>query len=304
MKHINREKLNEVQGFLFGVLQILIHKLESTIANCGDTIMTIVLQLLNSPEDNNVHEECLLTVSALANAINEQFSKYVSAFYPSLKAGLSNWEDFSVCHVAVNLVGDLCRALGTGIAQYCDEIIQLFLHNLSNPDLDKSVKPPTLSAIGDIALALVTEPCELKFSKYLPYVMPMLEQASSTVIEPDIKPDDYELIDYVQLLKVGVIEAYIGICQSLNDSEEFDVIKQYAQPIVNLLEHFTKDRKCPDDIVRLTVGLCGDFVQIYGEDIQTILPRLVYDWIDYVSKKGETEQTRETAKWTADRLYS
>jgi len=223
-------------------------------------------------------------------------------FFPILKAGLSNWEDYQVCFVAVGLVGDLCRAIETRIAPYCDDIMHIFLLNLSNKDLDKSVKPPTLSAIGDIALALVAGECDLKFSKYLSVVMTMLEQATFTVIDPDIKPEDYELADYVQILKVGVLEAYIGICQSLSDSGEGVLITNYIKPIVELLVNLSQDKELEDETVRLAVGLCGDLTNLYEGDISQIYPRNIYDWVNYLATNGDSEETRETASWTAQNL--
>jgi len=226
-------------------------------------------------------------------------------FFPILKSCLTNWEDYQVCLVAVGLVGDLCRSIGTKIAPYCDEIMQIFLLNLSNKDLDKSVKPPTLSAIGDIALALVAEDnnnCSLKFSKYLSFVMTMLEQATFTVIHPDIKPNDLELIDYVQLLKVGILEAFTGICESLFDAGESDLIKNHSKPILNLIINIAEDKNNEDEINRLAVGLCGDLINLYDEDRSEILPKIVFDWVNYLAKKGGSEETRETASWTLKNL--
>ena len=126
-------------------------------------------------------------------------------FHKWLEFALRNWEEHMVCGVAVGVVGDICRALGDKILPYCDVIVGLLNENLrvrytarsrlntdglflllllfcflQNPSVNRLVKPPILSCFGDIALAISG-----KFEKYLPLVMNMLQQASTTTI-PDL----------------------------------------------------------------------------------------------------------------------
>lgn len=133
--------------------------------------------------------------------------------------------------------------------------------------------------------------------------MNVLDQATFTVIDPDIKPDDYELADYVQTLKVGILEAYIGICQSLNDSGEGSLIYSNIKSIVDLLVNIAEDTEVQDETVRLAVGLCGDLITLYEGDIKQIIPQKIFDWVKFLVKKGESEETRETATWTAQSLF-
>ena len=52
-----------------------------------------------------------------------------------------------VCHTAVGLVGDICRALGDGVRPYCDEIMTILLEDLSNNDVHRMVKPQGCNSI-------------------------------------------------------------------------------------------------------------------------------------------------------------
>ena len=83
-----------------------------------------------------------------------------------------------VCHTAVGLVGDICRALGDGVRPYCDEIMTILLEDLSNNDVHRMVKPQILSVFGDVALAI-----GLDFQKYLEVALQMLMQASQIPVD-------------------------------------------------------------------------------------------------------------------------
>ena len=83
-----------------------------------------------------------------------------------------------MCHAAVGLVGDICRALGPMVTPFCDEIMTILLENLSNNDVHRMVKPQVLSVFGDIALAL-----GLEFKKYLDVVLQTLMQASQAQVD-------------------------------------------------------------------------------------------------------------------------
>jgi len=288
---------------LCGVLQILIHQLGSQIFPHSDKIMALLLHLLKSPIDVMVHDECLLTISAMADCLKGMLLKYIPEVMPCVLAALSNWEDSQICFVAVELVGDLTRAIESKIAPYCDKLMNALFLNLMNADLDKSVKPATLSTIGDIALALVAEPCDIKFSRYFSVAIKMLEQASFTVVHPDLKEEDHELWDYVQTLKVGVLEAYIGICQSLIDSGESQLMVEHLQSVVDLILSIAQDKSCDDDTIRLAVGLCGDVINLFDGDISKILPRIIYDWVNWLTKHGKSDDTRDTATYTANLLF-
>ena len=83
-----------------------------------------------------------------------------------------------VCHTAVGLVGDICRALSDGVRPYCDEIMTILLEDLSNNDVHRMVKPQILSVFGDVALAI-----GLDFQKYLEVALQMLMQASQIPVD-------------------------------------------------------------------------------------------------------------------------
>jgi importin subunit beta-1 len=68
------------------------------------------------------------------------------------------------------------------------------------------VKPLILSTFGDIALAIGTD-----FRKYADVVLNALNQASLAQVDPN----DFDMIDYLNDLREGCLDAYTGILQGL-----------------------------------------------------------------------------------------
>eukprot|EP00959_Pyramimonas_sp_CCMP1952_P151101 3162364-Pyramimonas_sp.AAC.1 len=156
-----RQKQMDTQALFCGVLQVLINKLETSQDHCrimittyADQLMTLFLNVL-AYNATSVQEDAMQAIAALVQAMGAEFQKYMGSFYPFLDKGLKNYQEYQVCNVAVGLVGDLCRALGTQLpVEMWDQIVLALLNNVSSATLHRSVKPAILSCFGDIALSL------------------------------------------------------------------------------------------------------------------------------------------------------
>lgn len=172
--------------------------------------MTVVLQLLNtSSKQATTTEDAFLTIGAMTTVLENDFIRYADTFVPILCAALQNPQEYQLCLIAVGIIGDICRALGPNAAPYCNEFMQLLVTNLQSPILHRSVKPCILSCFGDIALAIGD-----KFEPYLEVVMMVLQQAGSMRADSE----NYEMIDYVNSLLEGNVEAYVGIVQGMSNT--------------------------------------------------------------------------------------
>lgn len=274
--------------------------------------MTALLQLLsNTSKQSTTAEDALLAVGAMINALENDFVRYAEPFMPTLYTALQNTAEYQLCSIAVGLVGDLCRALGEVITPYCNTFMQLLVADLQSPTLHRIVKPNILSCFGDMALATND-----KFEPYLDVVMVVLQQAGSM----RSAKDNYEMIDYVNTLHEGVIEAYVGIVQGFNGTQKgtrFCIrstyhetytyhlvgnLLQFMPSIFQLLHDDAQDIHRSDDLTRAMVGLIGDLADTFGPQLKQLLQT---DWVMHLIREAKTERhygitTRETARWAKE----
>ena len=93
--------------------------------------MHILLQILRTaPANSTVPDTVFAAVGALANALEEDFAKYMESFIPFLYNALGNQEEPGLCAMAIGLVSDITRALGEKAQPYCDAFMNYLLNNL------------------------------------------------------------------------------------------------------------------------------------------------------------------------------
>lgn len=90
--------------------------------------MQILLQVLSSlPPSSSVPDLVLAAIGGVANAVDEDFLKYMESFLPFLYKALENHEAPGLCAMAVGLVGDITRALSEKVQPYCDAFMNHML---------------------------------------------------------------------------------------------------------------------------------------------------------------------------------
>jgi importin subunit beta-1 len=292
----DRVQLNDLQSLLCATLQSVLRKVSPQDApQISDAIMSALLQMLStsSGKAGGVQEDALLAVSTLIEVLNENFLKYMEAFKPFFAAGLRNIEEYQVCLAAVGLMGDLCRALGPKVLPFCDETMIMLLENLGNEQVHRSVKPQILSVFGDIALALGTE-----FKKYLDVVLNTLQQATQAQVDRT----DYDMIEYLNELREGCLEAYTGIVQGLKGEAgaicaDVNLIQPHVPHMMIFVEQIALDPEHSDAVVGATCGLIGDLCAAFGP---AMLPLVDKDSITQLLNQGrrsKTPKVKTLATW-------
>ncbi|KAI8354340.1 armadillo-type protein [Mortierella sp. GBAus27b] len=290
-----RNSHSELQSNICSVLTNIIRRVGKDIAVMADRIMTVLLQLLSSAtKHSTILEDAFLAIGALTTALEADFGRYLESFAPFLFNALSNHEEYQLCSIAVGLIGDICRSLGSQSATYCDGFMNTLLNNLQSPVLHRNVKPAILSCFGDIALAI-----EGQFASYLDVSMSVLAQACGI----RAAPTDYDMIDYVNQLREGIVDAYVGIVQGLKAAESSALLGPHLVHMFEFLATVYSDPERSDNLLRSMIGLIGDLADSFpGGEIKTFLQQ---DWITQCLKEGRSSRqqsvtTKEVARWAKE----
>ena len=298
----DRLQFNDLQSLLCATLQSVLRKVDPAHAPAiSDTIMTALLQMFQSSTQHRsggVQEDALMAVSTLVEILGEGFIKYMDAFKPFLLIGLKNVAEYQVCHAAVGLVGDICRALGNKIVLVSDEIMEVLMTNLSDSSVHRTVKPQILSIFGDLALAIGTG-----FVKYLDLVMTTLMQASQAQVDRN----DYDMVDYLNELREGCLEAYTGIIQGLkgdgsNGSPELVHVQPHVSYIVQFITVVAQDSKHSDGSVAASAGLIGDLCAAFGRDIVGLLDVEPIAELLTQGRRSKTTKTKTLSTWATKEI--
>lgn len=299
--HSDRSQYNDLQSLLCGTLQSVLRKVTPEDApKISDAIMTALLSMFssNSCKNGGVQEDALMAVSTLVEVLGENFLKYMDAFKQFLYIGLRNHQEYQVCATAVGLTGDIFRALKLKTLPFCDEIMMILLENLSDNSVHRTVKPQILSVFGDIVLSI-----GLEFKKYLDIVLSTLAQASQAQVDRN----DFDMIDYLNDLREGVLDAYTGIIQGLKGDgptphPDVALLEPHVPFIVRFIIVVAQDSEHSDASVAVAAGLVGDLCLAFGA---VMLPLIDLDSINDMLTQGRRSRisrTKTLATWATKEL--
>lgn len=200
----DRNKYNELQISFCGVLNAIVRRLGKQIRPLSDRIMNLLLLLIqSSARSSPILEDAFPCVGTMASTLEADFAPYVPPFLPFLANALAAHEEYTLVGTGVGLVGDICRALGEAAQPYVEAFLSALVMDLQSSVLHRSVKPPIFACFGDIALAVGAN----GFEPYVEATMSVLAQAGGMRADPT----NYDIIEYVNVLREGLMEAYTGI---------------------------------------------------------------------------------------------
>ncbi|XP_070570539.1 importin subunit beta-1-like isoform X1 [Ptychodera flava] len=297
-----RMQYSDLQSLLCATLQSVLRKMEvSDALQISDTVMTVLLQMFNSSSGRSggVQEDALMAVGTLIEVIGCEFLKYMEAFKPFLLLALKNYAEYQVCLAAVGLIGDLSRALGGNLLPFCDELMYSLLENLGNEVVHRSVKPQILSVFGDIALAIGPE-----FKKYLDVVMTTLLQAT----QANVEKSDYDMIDYLNELREGCLEAYTGIVQGLKGdadkpvNADVQLVQPHVTHMINFVENIAQDEDHSDSNTSAAAGLIGDLCTAFCASMLPLVEKPSIQELLQEGRRSKTNKTKTLASWATKEI--
>ncbi|PWY98805.1 putative karyopherin beta-1 subunit [Testicularia cyperi] len=292
----DRNNWAELQANLCSVLTASVRRLGRETLPLGDRIMTNLLTLIqNGAKQPTVLEDAFFAVGAVISAFESDFENYLGAFLPFMVEGLRNHEEYQLCSISVGLIGDICRALGESSARYCDDFMNALFANLQSPQLNRSVKPPILSCFGDIAMAIGAA-----FEKYLQMAMSVLQQAS---LIQTTDPSDFDMIDYINSLREGICEAYVGSVSGMRTN--LTALQPYVEGMfafIALVAQSQAQGQAVESLIRGTIGLLGDLASAFPNgELKTLLSApWVAEFIKSGRGRGNGSETRKTAAWARE----
>ncbi|RWS26108.1 importin subunit beta-1-like protein, partial [Leptotrombidium deliense] len=291
----DRSQYNDLQSLLCATLQSVLRKMTAEDApQISDAVMTALLQMFESnSKTGGVQEDAIMTVGTLVERLGEGFLKYMDVFRPILCQCMKNHADYQVCTAAVGLVGDICRSVNVKILPYCDEIMTILMENLSNNSVHRCVKPPILSAFGDVALAIGPE-----FAKYLQAVLQALLQASQFPVDRN----DYDLVEYVNELRENCLEAYTGIVQGLKGDKDtpnphIQLLANHVLAINQFIIVVASDTDVTDSLIAACAGLIGDLCSAFGPAMGALVDREEVNQLLLKGKRSKASKTRTLSTW-------
>jgi len=111
------------------------------------------------------------------------------------------------------------------------------------------------------------------------------------------------LIEYMNSLREGILEAYTGIIQGLKADKKAGLIFPHINPIMMLIAHVHADQHRSDGCARTAVGIIADLVLALGTRVrQAVTQQFVQQLVQDTHRRAESEETKETAELTGNIL--
>ncbi|KAJ3390125.1 karyopherin beta [Entophlyctis sp. JEL0112] len=293
----DRTAVQELQANICSVLTNIIRRMSQMIAPVADAIMMSLLNILvSSNRSSTVLEDAFIVISALSGAVEGDFIRYMADFNPHLIRAIQSHQDPQLCSIAIGIIGDLCRSLNERILPFCNEYMNCLVEGLKSSTLEKHVKPTILSAFGDIAIAVSGD-----FEPFLEGVMQIIDQAMQTAVTTNHR--SYADIEYLNELREGIIDAYVGVAQGMTSGQKVERLVPYIDRMFLFMETIQNDVEHTETCLMTMAGLVGDLADAFPEGQMSRLYSM--PWIDKFLrelKSFNTQKSLELARWARSRV--
>jgi importin subunit beta-1 len=178
---------------------------------------------------------------------------------PFVITGCRSVQAHELCMVSVGVVADVCTAIGKQVEPYCDSIINALTDCLQDASAHRDTKPVVISCFGEVAMAIGAQ-----FEKYLSVIAMLLMQASQTPTQAD----DPVLTDFINKLRLSILDAYSGIILGLSDGNALHLfMPHHVSNVLQFLEFLSTPMSLRDALcLEKAVALLGDIAQQMGSD--------------------------------------
>ena len=200
----------------------------------------------------------------VANVVlDSYFQIYVGTLMPFIYAALEAQDQPQLLSASLGVLSDVIRAVGEQIVPHCDQVVRYLFTDVESNTVSRMVKPAILAVFGEIALAIGAS-----FEPYLPVVMQLLQQAA-TLGSGTRDQTGFEMLDYIDSLNEGILEAYSGIILGLKGAGKgiphpfwnmlmlAATLAPYMQMLFGFLAALHSDPDKSEDTLKSMVGIIG-----------------------------------------------
>jgi len=114
--------------------------------------------------------------------------------------------------------------------------------------------------------------------------------------------NNYDLVDYVNTLREGILEAYTGVVGGLKTGGKADLLLPYIADVFTFLHLTLTDQDRSETILRSAIGLLGDLAEAFPNG--QLKEPLNSPWVGDLLKAGRTKlggsETKKVAKWARE----
>jgi importin subunit beta-1 len=203
-----------------------------------------------------------LLFTVLISVLDTYFQSYVSTLMPFIYAALEAQDQPQLLSASLGVLSDVIRAVGEQITPHCDQLVRYLFADVGSNNVSRMVKPAILAVFGEIALAIGAA-----FEGYLPVVMQLLQQAA-TLGSGTRDQSGFEMLDYIDSLNEGILEAYSGIILGLKGAGKGSPFNEivfivagalapYMQSLFGFLATLHADPDKSEDTLKSMVGIIG-----------------------------------------------
>jgi len=134
-------------------------------------------------------------------------------------------------------------------------------------------------------------------------VLQTLMQASQAQVDRS----DYDMIDYLNELREGCLEAYTGIIQGLKGdtnapSPDLTIVQPHVSYIVQFITVVARDSEHSDASVAACAGLIGDLCAAFGRDIVTLLDVEPISELLTAGRRSRASKTKTLSNWATKEI--
>ena len=222
--------------------------------------------LIDFQQRNCIFDEAMTLVGSIALSLGKKFDPFMQKFSEYLLTGLKSYQEVSLCRASIHCMSDIIRSLDNLFSKYINFFLPIIISILSNPEIDKFLKPHAFNIISDLFYS-----CPNDTFPYYNSIMNLLGSALQAAMNVQ-NFDDSETIDYFRDLREHIIETLTVIFNAIIDINKENEFNMYVGPIFTFINTICVDQKCISlEILKSSLGLIGDFCKTYKGNIKNLI---------------------------------